>query len=179
VWPERPPSPSQGHEEWTCKTVDKALAFARTRGKNESKQECQKRSSFAWPRFKMLLSRKWLALFGVVAIASGGLFVWDRHRERPNPIPFADLDTLFAVERGTEWKIHNSPRLEGPYRVLSGTYVERSPGIKSTIRLRDASGTVMEEINVEGAMDRDFLFHELETADGQKTMVGLVRVMKN
>lgn len=120
--------------------------------------------------------RRWWVL-GAVAVLGAGLGIWNHNRARPEPLVFADLHSVLASERAHGWELSVPPKRSGPYRLLpGGPVLGRTPNTSLEGQLRDANGAVAEEIKLRGAEDRDQAIVYLETADGQMTMAGLVRM---
>jgi hypothetical protein len=118
----------------------------------------------------------WGIIFVAVAVTVAVVFS-NRPTAKPQPeVPFTDLDTALAPAKAHGWTVSVPPKRSGPYRLLPGGPVlgsSESAGLEC--RIKDQTGTVVEEIRLVGTADLDQSVVYLETADGQKTMAALKR----
>lgn len=127
------------------------------------------------------MKRRRLVVVLALAAACGGVAAWLWARQ-PSPVavvaerPFTDLETALAEEGANGWELHISPRVPGPYRLLpGGTVLGGDPNMRSISRVRDKSGAVLEEQELQGNPAFDQIVVYLETLDGRQTMAVLKR----
>ena len=118
----------------------------------------------------------WGIAFVAVAVTLGLVFS-NRDKAKPQPaVPFTDLDAALAPATADGWAVSVPPKRPGPYRLLpGGPVLGSSEGAGLECRIKDQTGTVVEEIRLVGTADLDQSVVYLETADGQKTMAALKR----
>jgi hypothetical protein len=120
--------------------------------------------------------RLWGITFVVLAVTLG-LVLSNRDKAKPQPeVPFTDLDTALASATSNGWTVSVPPKRPGPYRLVpGGPVLGSSDGAGLECRIKDQTGTVVEEIRLVGTADLDQSVVYLETADGQTTMAALKR----
>jgi hypothetical protein len=120
--------------------------------------------------------RRWILL---AAAAVAAVYLMYRGQPAATPKPgYADLDTVLADEFKRGWTVAVPPKREGPYRMVPN--VAAVPGVPAdgSYRVRGKDG-VVEEIKAgdeDGAVQKVV---ELETRDGNVTLVGLRRAKPN
>jgi len=118
----------------------------------------------------------WGITFVAVALTIAVVFL-NRDKAKPQTeIPFTDLDTALAPATADGWAVSVPPKRPGPYRRFpGGPVLGSSQGAGLECRIKDQTGTVVEEIRLVGTAGLDQSVVYLETADGQKTMAALKR----
>lgn len=108
--------------------------------------------------------RRWLVLLLVAVV--GAYFMYQRQPAADPKQPYAGLDTVLADDLKKGWTVAVPPKREGPYRRVSDVLA----GGSHRVRGRDG---VVEEINLPESAEVAQKVVELETRDGNLTLVGL------
>ena len=121
----------------------------------------------------------------IVLVAAVGAAYWsaDPFGQRAGPKapperPFVELEAAVALYIENRWEIAAPPRLPGPYRESREGAMGCGARSKVTCRLRDDSGAVTEDLQLEPDPEFDRTVMCLDTASGGRTLVVLRRPHK-
>ncbi|QEL20942.1 hypothetical protein [Limnoglobus roseus] len=118
----------------------------------------------------------WVRL-AITAAVCGAIAVWQWGPQLSSPARgFVDLDTAVAADTKQGWEILTRPVHPGPYRRLpGGSVIGRSEKEGVNVRVRDATGAVLEDVQLKGNPDYEQTVVYLETLDSRQTMAVLKR----